>query len=175
MSRRLAAAAVLLLGSALLSGCATTVHLEPADDANNPLCADVTVGLNNADSIADLDRRWTDAQATAAWGESGNDSAILLRCGVAVPAPTAELQCVTLEGVDWLVDPSETPFVRLTTYGRDPAVQLYIDTEAVSSNDVISSRALVGAITAIPAEGKCTTPDELDEDVQDLLDTTPTS
>ncbi len=175
MSRRLAAAALLLLGAALLGGCATTVHLEPADDANNPLCADVTVGLNNAGSIADLDRRWTDAQATAAWGESGNDSAVLLRCGVTVPAPTAELQCVSLEGVDWLVDASDTPYLRLTTYGRDPAVQLYIDTETVSSNDVISSRALVGAITSIPADGKCTTPDELDEDVQDLLDTRPTS
>jgi len=173
MTRRLASVAFLLLGAALLSGCATTVHLEPADDANNPLCADVTVGLNNANSIADLDRRWTDAQATAAWGEPGDDAAILLRCGVTVPAPTAELQCVTLEGVDWLVDPSETPFVRLTTYGRDPAVQLYIDTETVSSNDVISSRALVGAVTSVPADGKCTTPDELDEGVEDLLDGAP--
>lgn len=175
MSRRLAAAAVLLLGAGLLAGCSTTVHLEPAEDANNPLCADVTVGLNNAGSIANLDRRWTDAQATAAWGTEGGDSAIILRCGVTVPGPTADLQCVTLEGVDWLVDASETPFVRLTTYGRDPAVQLFIDTGAVSSNDVISNRGLVGAITSVPADGKCTTPDELDSDVQDLLDQKPSS
>lgn len=170
MSRRLATAALLLLGTALLGGCSTTVHMEPAADANNPLCADVTVGLRNADSIAGLDRRWTDAQATAAWGKQGADSAILLRCGVTVPGPTAELQCVTLEGVDWLVDATETPYLRLTTYGRDPAVQLYIDTGAVSSNDVISSRGLVGAVTSVPADGRCTTPDELDEDLQELLD-----
>ena len=170
MSRRLATAALLLLGTALLAGCSTTVHMEPAADANNPLCADVTVGLRNADSIAGLDRRWTDAQATAAWGGPGADSAILLRCGVTVPGPTAELQCVTLEGVDWLVDATETPYLRLTTYGRDPAVQLYIDTGAVSSNDVISSRGLVGAVTSVPADGRCTTPDELDEDLQELLD-----
>jgi len=170
MPRRLATAAVVLLGAALLSGCSTTVHLEPAEDANNPLCAEVSVGLNNAKSVADQDRRWTDAQATAAWGAPGEDSAILLRCGVTVPAPTSELQCVTLEGVDWLVDASETPFLRLTTYGRDPAVQLYIDTGAVSSNDVISTRSLVGAITAIPADGRCTAPDELDEDAQQLLE-----
>lgn len=170
MSRRLASAALLLLGTALLGGCSTTVHMEPAADANNPLCADVTVGLRNADSIAGLDRRWTDAQATAAWGEQGADSAILLRCGVTVPGPTAELQCVTLEGVDWLVDATETPYLRLTTYGRDPAVQLYIDTGAVSSNDVISSRGLVGAVRSVPADGRCTTPDELDEDLQELLD-----
>jgi len=169
MSRRLRIAALLLLGTGLLGGCSTTVHLEPADDAGNPACADVMVGLKNADSIADLDRRWTDAQATAAWGESGGDSAIFLRCGVTVPGPTAALQCATLEGVDWLVDDSETPYLRLTTYGRDPAVQLYIDSEAVSSNDVISNRALVGAITTIPVDGRCTTPDELDEDVKDQL------
>lgn len=170
MSRRVAPAVLLLVGAALLSGCSTTVHLEPADDANNPLCAEVSVGLQNANNVAGQDRRWTDAQATGAWGEEGEDSAIILRCGVAVPAPTAELQCVTLEGVDWLVDPSETPFLRLTTYGRDPAVQLYIDTSVVSSNDVISNRALVGAITTVPADGKCTTPDELDEEAQELLE-----
>ena len=173
MTRRPAIAAAVLLGAALLGGCSTTVHMEPADDANNPACAEVTVGLKNTNSIADFDRRWTDAQATAAWGAPGDDSAILLRCGVTVPGPTAELQCVTLEGVDWLVDPSETPFVRLTTYGRDPAVQLFIDTGAVSSNDVISNRTLVGAITSVPADGRCTTPDELDDEVQDLLDGTP--
>lgn len=169
MSRRLAAAAVVLLGSALLAGCSTTVHLEPAEDANNPLCAEVSVGLQNAGSVADKERRWTDAQATGAWGDDGQPSAIILRCGVDVPAPTSELQCVTLEGVDWLVDASETPFLRLTTYGRDPAVQLYVDTAVVSSNDVISNRSLVGAITTIPANGACTTPDELDEEAADLL------
>lgn len=170
MSRRLAAAAVALLGAGLLGGCSATVHLEPAEDANNPLCAEVSAGLQNVGSIADKDRRWTDAQATGAWGDTGESSAIILRCGVAVPAPTSELQCVTFEGVDWLVDAAETPFLRLTTYGRDPAVQLYIDTGTVSSNDVISTRSLVGAVTTIPSDGKCTSPDELDEDAQELLE-----
>lgn len=170
MIRRLAATAVLLLGAGMLAGCATTVHLEPADDANNPLCADVTVGLQSASTLAGKERRWTDAQATAAWGDEGSDSAILLRCGVTVPGPTSELQCVTLEGVDWLVDSSETPYLRVTTYGRDPAVQLYIDTGEVSSNDVLSSRALVGALAPIAPTGKCTAPDELDDDVAELLE-----
>lgn len=166
MFRRLAVTAVVLLGAAVLSGCTTTVHLEPADDANNPLCAEVSVGLQNAGNVADKARRWTDAQATGAWGNPGEDAAILLRCGVAVPAPTSTLQCASLEGIDWLVDASETPFLRLTTYGRDPAVQLFIDTSAVSSNDVISNRAIVGAITSIPATSKCTTPDEPGEDAE---------
>ncbi len=168
MFRRLAAATVLLLGAAVFTGCSTTVHMEPASDANNPLCAEVIVSLDNLRSLAGQDRLWTDAQGTAAWGSSG--AAILLTCGLDKPAPTSELQCVTLEGVDWLVDASETPKLRLTTYGREPAVQLYVDTEVVSSNDVIGTRGLVGAISSIPVDGKCTAPDELDEDAQALLD-----
>lgn len=171
MPRRPAVVTLALLTAALLGGCSSTVHLEPAADANDPLCAEVSVGLQNASTIADQERRWTDAQATAAWGTPGEaSSSILLRCGVDVPAPTSELQCVTLEGVDWLVDASETPLVRLTTYGRDPAVQLFIDTGMVSSNDVISNRGLIGAVTSIPAERRCTTPDELDEGAEELLD-----
>lgn len=168
MGRRFAVASGVLLAAAVLSACTPTVHMEPAADANNPLCAEVVVNLENLRSLADQDRIWTDAQGTAAWGSSG--AAILLTCGLDKPAPTSELQCVTLEGVDWLVDASETPRLRLTTYGREPAVQLYIDTEVVSSNDVISTRGLVGAVSVIPADGACTAPDELDEDAQQLLD-----
>ncbi len=162
MRSRLAAAAALLLGAGLLAGCSTTIHMEPAADANNPLCAEVTVGLQNLTTLAGLDRIWTDAQATGAWGSNG--SSILLTCGLDKPAPTSELQCVTLEGVDWLVDASDTPYLRLTTYGREPAVQMYVDTSVVSSNDVLSDRNLVGAITAIPADSGCTAPDELPDD-----------
>ncbi|WP_300265962.1 DUF3515 family protein [Microbacterium sp.] len=168
MGRRFAVASGLVLVAAALSGCTPTVHMEPADDSNNPLCAEVVVNLENLRSLAGQDRIWTDAQGTAAWGASG--AAILLTCGLDKPAPTSELQCVTLEGVDWLVDASETPKLRLTTYGREPAVQLYVDTEVVSSNDVISTRGLVGAISVIPVDGACTAPDELDEDAQQLLD-----
>ncbi len=139
-----------------LTGCAGTVHLEPAKDANNPACAEVTVRLPG--SIAEQDRRWTDAQATGAYGDP---TSIIISCGVTVPGPTSELQCVTLEGIDWLVDESESPMLRMTSYGRDPAVQVFVDTARVSSNEVLSSSALVSAIRMIPAEGECTAPDEL--------------
>ncbi|WP_309064460.1 DUF3515 family protein [Microbacterium sp.] len=155
MPRRFAAlvGALTLL---VLTGCAGTVHLEPAQDANNPACAEVTVRL--PDSIAGQDRRWTDAQATGAYGDP---TAVIISCGVAVPGPTSDLQCVTLEGVDWLVDESESPMLRMTTYGRDPAVQVFVDTAEVSSNEVLTSSALVSAIRMIPADGECTAPDEL--------------
>lgn len=55
--------------------------------------------------------RWTDA--AAATGSWGDPVSVLLSCGVTVPGPTAELQCVTLEGIDWLVDESEAPMMRM--------------------------------------------------------------
>lgn len=118
-SRRVAVAAGLLSAAAVLAGCSTTVHLEPAEDADNPACADVSVLL--PDSVADLDRVWTDAQATGAWG----DPTVVLRCGVEPPAPS-ELVCTTLGGVDWLVLDQEEDRQRLVTYGRDPAVEVNI-------------------------------------------------
>ncbi len=156
MLRRLASV-LGVLAILVLSGCAGTVHLEPADDANNPLCAEVTVRLPQA--IADQERRWTDAQATGSWGDPVS---VLLSCGVTVPGPTAELQCVTLEGIDWLVDESEAPMMRMTTYGRDPAVQVYVDTERLSSNEVLSNPSLVSALRMIPAERACTAPNTIE-------------
>lgn len=156
MLRRLAAA-LGVLTILVLSGCASTVHLEPAEDANNPACAEITVRLPQA--IADQERRWTDAQATGSWGDPVS---VILSCGVTVPGPTADLQCVTLEGIDWLVDESESPMLRMTTYGRDPAVQVFVDTAQLSSNEVLSNPALVAALRMIPAERACTAPDTLE-------------
>lgn len=159
MPRRLAVATVLALAAALLAGCSSTVHLNPADDANDPRCADVSVRLTNVPSIDGHDRRWTDAQATAAWGDP---SVVLLTCGLPEAEPTSALQCISLQGIDWLVDDSKSPYLTLTTYGRKPAVQLYINSKpdapgkGVSANDVIGNKSLAAAIATIPATHACT-------------------
>lgn len=159
MLRRLA---LVVCAAALLTltACAPTVALEPAPDANNPLCAEVTVRLPK--SVVDQDRRWTDAQATGAYGSDGKTS-VILSCGVAVPGPTAELQCISLEGIDWLVDDSAAPNLRMTTYGRNPAVQVFVNSEVVSANQVLTSPGIVSGVRMISAESACTAPDELPE------------
>lgn len=144
-----------------LTGCSSTVHVEPAEQANDPVCAEVTVAMRGLESLAGQDKRWTDAQASLAWGDP---TAIILRCGLPEPAPTSELQCVTMQGVDWLVDTTDAPMMRLTSYGRSPAVQIYMDTEIVSGNDVIGSVTLANAVAKIPATGACTAPNELPDD-----------
>lgn len=149
-----------------LSGCTPTIHMEPAPEANDPLCAEATVRLPA--SLGDQSRVWTDAQATAAWG---TPSSVLFTCGLEPPAPTTQ-QCVSLSGVDWIVDDSETPNLTVTTYGREPAVQLYIDTTVLSADSALQS--IAGAVQQLPKNGECTAPvtqDETEADVQSEGDT----
>ncbi len=122
--------------------------MDAAADANDPLCADVIVHLPG--TVDGQDRRWTDAQATGAWGDPAS---ILLTCGVTPPGPT-EARCITIGGVDWVVDESAAPKYRITTYGRTPAIEVYLDNEVVSSNNVLDRLGpIVNA--AIPAESAC--------------------
>lgn len=132
----------------VLSGCSTTVALEPAKDANDPLCAEVTAYLPS--SIAGQDRRWTDAQSTGAWGDP---TTIIMTCGVTPPGPST-LPCQTAGGVDWLIDDSEAPNYRLTSFGRTPAVQVYLDYDVVSSADVLN--AIGSLVSKLPKTAECT-------------------
>jgi hypothetical protein len=152
---RQTALAVLALG--LLTGCAQSVALTPAADATNPECAAVITRL--PESVAELEERNTNAQATGAWGSPAD---VLLYCGVPVPDPTATLSCVTVDGIDWLRDPADDPSFTFTTYGRDPAISVVINSEAVSGGTALTD--LATAISIIPAERACVTPDEILED-----------
>ncbi len=141
-------AAVLLLG-----GCAQTVALDPADDAINPVCASVIVGL--PETVAGLEQRQTNAQGTSAWGEPAS---VILHCGVQVPPPTAEYPCYTVEGVDWLLNDENAPQYVFTSYGRDPAIEVVVDNEAASGLAALTDLAF--AITNSPKEGECIAPED---------------
>jgi hypothetical protein len=137
----------------LLSGCAGTVGLQPAADATNPACADVIVRL--PDTVADVERRETDAQATGAWGDP---AAVLLRCGVEPYGPTT-LPCDNVNGVDWIRDDSEAPTYTFTTYGREPAVQVVVDSNAVSGTSALVD--LQVAVSSIPPTDACLDADDV--------------
>ncbi|MCC6270609.1 MAG: CRISPR-associated protein Cas5 [Microbacteriaceae bacterium] len=149
---------VAALAPALLLGvvaCSPTVPMTPAQDATNPLCADVIVRLRTVPAIDGFERRTTDAQATAAWG---TPSAILLRCGVPVPGPST-LLCATVKGVDWLRDDSQAPNYIFTTYGRDPAVEVIVNGDVASGTEALI--AVSNAVGSIPATRACTNPDNV--------------
>ena len=145
---------LLSLGAAalLLAGCSPIVALQPAVDAASPLCAEVTVRL--PDTIGDLAARETNAQATGAWGEP---VAVVLHCGLPAPAPTAELPCVTVEGVDWLRDDSDAPSYVFTSYGREPAVEVVVDSDIASGLDALTE--ISPAVAQLPVTGECITPE----------------
>src|ERR1700712_1728163 len=82
--------------SVTVSGCASTVALDPATAATDPGCAEVMVRLPT--SVASQDQRQTNAQATSAWG---TPASVLLRCGVSPYGPTT-LPCINISGVDWI-------------------------------------------------------------------------
>ena len=153
--RRIAlAAAAALAATVALTGCATEVSLTPGPDANNPKCAEIMVRLPG--DLSGQSRVWTDAQSTAAWG---SPTRIIMACGVTPPGPTT-LKCVSLGGVDWIVDESKQPNFRITSYGRTPAVQVFLDgaDKSVDPNSVLTQLGrLVSAQT--PPTSTCSNPD----------------
>ncbi len=152
MLRRFLPSLLLVGATVALAGCASTVTVPAADDAGSPACADVTVRL--PDTVAGEERRWTDSQATAAWGEPAT---IILACGVTPPGPTT-LQCTTVAGVDWIIDETQAPEFRVTTFGREPAVQVFFttantdDVQGVSSRDVLDTLSPI--VSSLPETGR---------------------
>ncbi|MCU1571820.1 MAG: hypothetical protein JWR33_2561 [Naasia sp.] len=148
LPRRLAGSlgAAALLASAL-AGCAPAVDLDPAEDAADVACASIVVRLPA--SLGDAARRDTDAQGTAAWGDP---AAVLLHCGVPVPGPTTA-RCVSVNGVDWVEDATDAPVYTYTTYGRDPATSVTIDSAAASGYTVLTD--LSEAVKAEPGTDAC--------------------
>ncbi|WP_240640709.1 DUF3515 family protein [Microbacterium sp. 10M-3C3] len=118
--RRALVAALVVATAVTTSACSNTVSLEAARDANHPSCAALTVSLPQR--VAGQDRRWTDAQATGAWG---SPAAIIMTCGVEPTAPS-ELPCYDLGGVDWLALPQDESVQRAVTFGREPAVEVAV-------------------------------------------------
>lgn len=141
---RLVAAAA--AAAALLSGCTPVVDVAPAKDAANAACAPMMVAL--PDSIGEAQLRKTNSQATAAWGDP---SLVILRCGVNVPGPTTD-RCMSVNGVDWVIKEGD-PVWTLTTFGREPATEILLDPDKISSATVTAE--LAAAAAKVPATRNC--------------------
>jgi hypothetical protein len=147
MSRLAALSAAAIALALSLSACSPTVSLEPAADANNPGCADVIVRL--PDAVDGQERRTTNAQSTAAWG---NPATVILRCGIE-PVEISTLPCVTANGVDWIIDESAKPSFRFISFGRTPALEVIVDSENAVGVNVLDS--LAQAVKSIEPTKNC--------------------
>ena len=139
---------LLVFSILLLSGCTATVNLEAAEDSNNPACAEVMVRL--PDTLGEHQQRFTNSQATAAWGDP---SAVLLRCGL-TEVTISELPCVTAGDFDWLVDDSQAPSYRFISYATSPAVEVIVNSDVASG--VTTLENLEAAVSVIEQTKRCT-------------------
>ncbi len=135
-----------------LTSCSPVVDVTPAKDAANAACAPMMLAL--PDAIGDAKLRKTNAQATAAWGDP---SVVIVRCGVNVPGPTTD-RCVSVNGVDWVIKEGN-PVWTLTTFGREPATELLMDPDKISSATVLAD--LAPAAQKIKATRKCVGQEDL--------------
>ena len=151
-ARPLRLLAVAATSAAALTACAPVVDVAPAADSANPACAPMMVAL--PDSIGDAQLRKTNSQGTAAWGDP---SLVILRCGVNVPGPTTD-RCVTVNGVDWVIKEGD-PVWTLTTFGRQPATEILMDPDKISSATVLAD--LSAPASKIPATRGCVGQEDL--------------
>ncbi len=121
--------------------------MQPAEGANEPACADLTVRLPA--TVSGLDRRATNAQATGAWGDPAG---VELRCGVEASGPTTD-QCVNVNGVDWVIDETNAPIYRFEPYGRTPGVEVFVNNEVASGTLTVTD--LAAAVKVLPQTRQC--------------------
>lgn len=152
ISPRIRLLAILAAGALSLTACSPVVDVAPAKDAANPACAPMMVALPEA--IGDAPLRKTNSQATAAWGDP---SRVILRCGVNPPGPTTD-RCVSVNGIDWVIKEGD-PVYTLTTFGREPATEILMDPEKISSATVLAD--LASAAGKIPASRNCVGKEDL--------------
>ncbi len=138
-----------------LSGCASPVVSVPvAPEAHHPDCARIVLAL--PDELDGQPRHTTSSQATRAWGDPRE--AVTLRCGVPVPAPTTET-CTTaddLQGhaVDWVSVEDEAGWT-FTTYGRHPAVEVFVPAAVAAERSTSFLLDLGPAVSLVPATRAC--------------------
>ncbi|MEN0102057.1 MAG: DUF3515 family protein [Curtobacterium sp.] len=151
--RILAGLGVVVALAAGLTGCTNAVTMTAAPSANAAACAAAQVRLpDTVDTKYQL--RNTNAQSTAAWGDP---SAALYHCGVAVPT-VSDLPCFSKGSVDWIRD-DEGKQVVYTTFGRDPAVQVVIDSTK-TTDQVLQD--IGNAVETLPKDGhECLDPSDV--------------
>lgn len=116
-----------LLALPALAACTQPVVVEAAENAADPVCAEMILGAPN--ELAGFEKLKTSAQATTAWGDEDTPP-VVLRCGVELLEPTTD-ECMGIspprggEDIDWVITNDEDSWV-FTTYGRMPGLELRV-------------------------------------------------
>ena len=147
---RLSAAAGLLL--AALAGCTRggdEPDLSAAPGGGTPACAALVARVPG--TVLDRARSTPQAAGVAAWG----DPPIVLRCGVDAPAGPTSDPCLTVQGVDWLLENPDAPDepASFLSYGRTPAVRVTVPGSREDAAGALVD--LSPAVAPLPAAKHC--------------------
>lgn len=127
---------------AAITGCRSSVAVTAPALAGSPACQQVGALWPQTVSNQPVEQTSTDSPAVHAWG----DPAIIARCGVSSPGPTAQ-DCIDANGVDWVAHQLSDGY-RFTTYGRDPAIEVLVPSTYAPEPLVLS--AFARAARSIP-------------------------
>ena len=135
-------AATTLLAATVLSGCGSSVEVNPPPRGDSPACERVAkrwpTEVSNQQSVTTSPQ----APAVHAWG----DPAVIARCGVTSPGPTTE-QCFDVSGVDWVATKLSDGY-KFVTFGREPAIEVLVPSDY--SPEPLVLGAFAKAAKAIP-------------------------
>src|SRR5699024_9060189 len=138
-----------------LSGCTSMLVVEPAQQAADPDCA--LPILLMPDEVGELSQRTTSSQGTTAWGEPAS---VIVRCGVAPPAPTTD-PCVSVDGVDWVQVREDEDTWQFVTYGRTPAVEVLVTPQSISGATALAS--VSPAVEEIEQTAECVSVEDAEQ------------
>ena len=140
----------------LLLGCSRGVAVSPPtpEGAAAYACAD----LKSRYPALVLGRPTTATTPTSTYVSAWGDPAIVVRCGVPVPAaltPTSQL--ISVNGIDWLPEQLERGYL-FTTVGRAPAIEVSVpDAYRPESDALVDLAPAVGGIpTSTPSASPTT-------------------
>jgi hypothetical protein len=146
---RLTAAAALAL--AALAGCTggDEPDLSAAPGGGTPACTALVSRVPG--TVLDRTRSTPQAAGVAAWG----DPPIVLRCGVDAPAGPTSVPCLTIDGVDWLLENPDDAgeAASFLSYGRTPAVRVVVPGARDEASGALVD--LAPAVTPLPAAKRC--------------------
>jgi len=133
-------------GALLLGACSSSVGVSVPVLAGDPAC--VAASRHWPTDVSKLRPVATSpgSPAVHAWG----DPAVVARCGVATPGPSAT-GCLTVNGIDWLATPLSdgTKFV---TYGRAPALEVLVPRDYAPEGSLLP--VFTDAATELPTTGR---------------------
>ncbi len=120
----------------------------PAAPEGRSTACTTLVATRPATVLGQPSRPTTGEPGTAAWG----NPAIVLRCGTEPLGPTT-LECLDVDGIDWVVLATDGSGTVFASYGRRPAVE--VEVPAAYAPEAFALTELTAVVQELPQRRSC--------------------